>query len=337
MATIKDVASAAGVSYTTVSHVVNGTRPVSDEARQKVEAAVSKLGYVPSAVARSLKQSETFTVGVLVPSSVNPFFAELTRGIEDYCHGAGYCVFLCNSDDDPRRQSHYLRVLLEKRVDGLIVASGADTATLTEGLARMAIPLVVLDRLVPGVSANQVSLDHEAGAYLATRHLLERGHRAIACVRGPKGLEVSELRLAGWRRALEEAGIKPKTGWVAQGDFSSASGYVSGLQLLETQRVSAVFACNDLMAIGVLRAAAERGVTVPQQLSVVGFDGIELGNYVFPALTTVGGSIRGLGETAAQVLIDSIKSGQAEQRTVSVAPRLFQRESTAPAAEQNKG
>jgi LacI family transcriptional regulator len=332
MATIKDVASAAGVSYTTVSHVVNGTRPVSDEAKRKVEDAVRQLGYVPSAVARSLKQSETFTVGVLIPSSINPFFAELTRGIEDYCHGAGYCVFLCNSDDDPRRQRNYLRVLLEKRVDGLIVASAGDTAALAEGLARTAIPLVVLDRPVPGVSASQVSIDHETGAYLATRHLLDAGHRAIACVRGPKGLEVSEARLAGWSRALTEAGVKPNIRWVVQGDFSSASGYRAGLKLLEAQRVSAVFACNDLMAIGVLRAAAERGVSVPEQLSVVGFDDIELGRYVYPALTTVGGSIRGLGETAAQVLIEAIRSDEPATRTVSVTPRLFLRESTAAAA-----
>jgi len=335
MATIKDVASIAGVSYTTVSHVVNGSRPVSAEAREKVEAAIRKLGYVPSAVARSLKQSETFTVGVLIPNSVNPFFAELTRGIEDYCHGAGYSVLLCNSDDDARRQNHYLRVLMEKRVDGVIFASAGDTAMLAEGLGRITAPLVVLDRLVPGVAASQVSLDHEAGAYLATRHLLDAGHRAIACVRGPKGLEVSELRVAGWRRALEEAGVKPRTGWVVQGDFSSASGYAAGQKLLDTQQVSSVFACNDLMAIGVLRAAAERGVAVPEQLSVVGFDGIELGSYVFPALTTVGGSIRGLGETAAQVLIETIRSG-GEQRTVSIAPRLFLRESTAQAAELNK-
>lgn len=332
MSTIKDVASVAGVSYTTVSHVVNGTRPVSDEARRKVRAAVSQLGYVPSAVARSLKQSETFTVGVLIPNSVNPFFAELTRGIEDYCHGAGYCVFLCNSDDDPRRQNNYLRVLREKRVDGLIIASVGDTAALADGLEQLkSIPLVVVDRPVPGVSTSQVRIDHEAGAYLATRHLLDAGHRAIACVRGPKGLEVSEYRLAGWRRALAEAGVKPNARWVVQGDFSSASGYRAGIKLLETQCVSAVFACNDLMAIGVLRAAAERGVAVPQQLSVIGFDGIELGSYIYPALTTVGAAIRGLGETTAQVLIDAIRSGEAAPRTVIVAPHLFLRESTAAA------
>jgi LacI family transcriptional regulator len=225
--------------------------------------------------------------------------------------------------------------LQEKRVDGLIVASSGDADDLAEGLAQNRSPLVVVDRLVPGVNANQVSLDHEAGAYLATRHLLDAGHRHIVCLRGPAGLEVSEQRVAGWRRALSEAGLAPSAEQVIEGDFSSASGYRAGHALLKQQHISAVFACNDLMAIGVLRAAAECGVAVPSALSVIGFDDIELGRYVYPALTTVGGSIRGLGETTARVLIDSIKSGNAAPRTVTLEPQLFLRESTAAAPQTN--
>src|SRR3989344_778858 len=140
MATIKDVAALAGVSYTTVSHVVNKTRPVREEGRVKVEAAIKPLDYVPSAVARSLKANTTATIGLLVPNSLNPYFAELARGIEDYCERNGYCVILCNSDDNPDKQRSYLRGLLEKRIDGLIVASAGGDGGLGQGLAALRAP-----------------------------------------------------------------------------------------------------------------------------------------------------------------------------------------------------
>ncbi|PTT97456.1 LacI family transcriptional regulator, partial [Pseudomonas sp. HMWF031] len=146
MATIKDVAALAGISYTTVSHVVNKTRPVSEEVRVKVEAAIKTLDYVPSAVARSLKAKTTATIGLLVPNSLNPYFAELARGIEDYCERNGYCVILCNSDDNPDKQRNYLRVLLEKRIDGLIVASAGGDRSLAQGLAGVRTPMVIVDR-----------------------------------------------------------------------------------------------------------------------------------------------------------------------------------------------
>ena len=185
MATIKDVAALAGISYTTVSHVVNNTRPVSQEVRRKVEAAIKSLDYVPSAVARSLKAKTTATIGLLVPNSLNPYFAELARGIEDYCERNGYCVILCNSDDNPDKQRNYLRVLLEKRIDGLIVTSAGGDSGLAQGLAGVRTPMVIVDRGLEGVDADLVRIDHEYGAYLATRHLLELGHRDIATISGP--------------------------------------------------------------------------------------------------------------------------------------------------------
>lgn len=172
MATIKDVAALAGISYTTVSHVLNKTRPVSEHVRLKVEAAIAELDYVPSAVARSLKARSTATIGLLVPNSVNPYFAELARGIEDGCERNGYCVILCNSDDNPQKQRSYLRVLLEKRIDGLIVASVGQDSDLLESLACVRTPMVIVDRALDGIDADTVRIDHEQGGYLATRHLL---------------------------------------------------------------------------------------------------------------------------------------------------------------------
>ncbi len=326
------------MSFTTVSHVLNGTRRVSDSARERVERAVAEMGYAPSAVARALKMSETCILGVLVPNITNPFFAELTRGIEDCCRRTDYSVFLCNSDDDPERQSRYLQTLLERRVDGLLMAAAAgDAAALVRRLAPMRVPTVVVDRAVPGLQADLVRVDHEGGARLAVEHLLSLGHRRIACLAGPSEFAVSRARTAGWRTALAAAGITPEPGWLLEGDFSAAAGHALASRLLAAplqapNAVTAIFASNDLLAIGALRAAAERGVTVPGALSVIGFDGIDLGAYAYPALTTVGHPIRALGEAAAEALIARIGASPSPAREVVLPARLLMRESTGAVA-----
>ncbi|CAI8869898.1 MULTISPECIES: LacI family DNA-binding transcriptional regulator [unclassified Pseudomonas] len=330
MATIKDVAALAGISYTTVSHVVNNTRPVSQEVRLKVEAAIKSLDYVPSAVARSLKAKTTATIGLLVPNSLNPYFAELARGIEDYCERNGYCVILCNSDDNPEKQRSYLRVLLEKRIDGLIVASAGGDSGLAQGLAGVKTPMVIVDRGLDGVDADLVRIDHEYGAYLATRHLLELGHRDIATIGGPASTSVAQMRLAGYCRALKEAGVEVRPERMLESDFTSTGGYSAAAILLEGNPPSAIFAGNDMIGIGVLRAAAERNVRVPSELSVIGFDDIQMSRYVYPALTTVGQSILQLGEMAAEVLLRRIATPNLGTDQRIVTPSIVLRESTAP-------
>ena len=331
MSTIKDVAALAGISYTTVSHVLNKSRPVSDEVRRKVEAAIIQLDYVPSAVARSLKAKATSTIGLLIPNGINPYFAELARGIEDYCERNGFCVILCNSDDNPEKQRSYLRVLLEKRVDGLIVSSVGGDAGLAAGLAAVRTPMVIVDRDLEGIVADLVRIDHELGAYLATCHLLELGHRHIACICGPAETSVAQMRLAGYRRAMHEAQVPVLNEWVVESDFTSPAGYQAAVELLAQNPPTAIFAGNDMIGIGVLRAAAERNIRVPSDLSVIGFDDIQMSRYVYPALTTVGQSILKLGEMAAEVLLRRIAAPAAtavEHRIVK--PGIVLRESTAP-------
>lgn len=330
MATIKDVAALAGISYTTVSHVVNNTRPVSDAVRAKVEAAIAELAYVPSGVARSLKARATATIGLVLPNNINPYFAELARGIEDTCERNGYCVILCNSDDDPLKQRNYLRVLQEKRVDGLLLAA-VDNGVVCNDWSGLTTPMVVVDREMPGVSADLVCIDHAEGAYLATRYLLQLGHRRIACVNGPAGATVARLRQAGFDRAMAEAGVAVPAHWRLAGDFSADGGYRAGVALFADHLPTAVFAANDMLGMGLLRAAAERKLAVPKELSVIGFDDIQMCRYVYPALTTVGQSILALGELAAECLLARIQGRKppGPQRHV-VAPTIVPRESTAP-------
>ncbi|WP_310384186.1 LacI family DNA-binding transcriptional regulator [Roseateles sp.] len=337
MSTIKDVAALAGVSFTTVSHVLNDTRPVSADARRRVLAAVDEIGYLPSAVARSLRKSETKIIGVLVPNVQNPFFAELVCGVEECCRLAGYSVFLCNSDNDPKRQQQYMRTLLEKRVDGLLLSSAGDDEALARIFKLASVPTVTVDRLVAGARADRVSVDNSQGAYNAVKHLLDLGHRRIACISGPAEFEVARERVEGWRRALQEAGVEIDESLVIVSDFSSLGGYDATKRLLLTHSpataqhpVTSIFASNDMMAIGALRAAAELGLKLPQQLSIVGFDDIELSRYVFPALTTVGCGVRLLGAEAGRVLIARIENPGEVLKDVLLTPHLVVRESTAP-------
>ncbi|MGN6651426.1 LacI family DNA-binding transcriptional regulator [Trinickia sp.] len=330
MATIKDVAAMAGVSFTTVSHVVNNTRPVSADVRAKVERAITQLNYVPSAVARSLKGRSTATIGLVVPNSTNPYFAELARGIEDGCARQGFCMFFCNSDDDPAKQRNYLRILQEKRIDGLIIASAGDDAVLASSLTDTREPLVVVDRNIEGLAADLVLIDHERGAYLATRHLLELGHVRIGCITGPVATAVSAMRVHGFIRAMAERGIDIEPSAIVESDFSGKGGQEAAGRLFDTVRPTAIFACNDMMGIGALRVAAERGIRVPQHCSIIGFDDIELSSYTYPALSTVGQSVRAFGEAAALMLIERISGGvSGPTRRRVITPRLVLRESTA--------
>ncbi len=332
MATIKDVALHAGVSVTTVSHVVNGTRHVSADGRGRVEAAIRALGYVPSAVARSLKRNATHTLGMVTPNSSNPYFAEIVRAVEDRCFGAGYTLILCNTDDVPSRQGAVLQVLAQRRIDGLIVVSTGDDAGLPALMAGLEMPTVMLDRELDTLPCDLVETAHMNGALLAVRHLASLGHRRIACIGGPRGLAPSDERIAGWRLALAELGLDAEAEadtllW--HGDFSSESGY-EGLHALlrRPQRPSAVFACNDLMAIGALCAAYETGLTVPDALSVVGFDDIELARFACPPLTTVAQPKARIAALAVDMLLERIEGRRTDVRKVVLQPELRVRASS---------
>ena len=331
MATMKQVAERAGVSISTVSHVINNTRVVSDEVRRRVLGIVDELRYVPSAVARSLKNDKTNTIGVLVPNSSNPYFAELIRWIEDAAFELGYNIILCNAHGGGHKQTAYLRLLMEKRIDGLVlVASGADDER-DLLLRREGVPIIQLERALPGLDADLVLAGQEEGAWQATRHLIELGHRAIACVSGPADLPRSRERVGGFMRAMGEAGLAVPEGAIVHAEFTSAGGHAAfGSLLALPQCPSAVFVTSDLMAIGVLCAASGAGVRVPDALSVVGYDDIGGACYAAPPLTTIAPPKREMARLAIHQLIERIRGGHAPLRSVALASSLVVRASTAP-------
>ena len=331
MATMKQVAQRAGVSISTVSHVINNTRAVSDDVRKRVLGIIDEMRYVPSAVARSLKNDKTNTIGVLVPNSSNPYFAELIRWIEDAAFELGYHIILCNAHGGAQKQTAYLRLLMEKRIDGLVlVASGADDEQ-DLLLRHESVPIIQLERALPGLDADLVLAGQEEGAYQATRHLIELGHRDIACVSGPADLPRSRERVGGFLRAMREAGYEVPDSDLLHVEFTSAGGHAAFTRLLARQhRPSAVFVTSDLMAIGGLCAASSAGVRVPGELSVVGYDDIGAACYATPPLTTIAPPKREMARQAIFQLIERIRGGHAPLRSIALASSLIVRASTAP-------
>lgn len=331
MASIKDVALKANVSTTTVSHVVNHTRFVSEKVRHEVELAIRELNYVPSAVARSLKSKTTKTIGMLIPNCSNPYFAEIVRSVEDHCFGAGYALILCNTDDDPHRQAAYLQVISEKRIDGAIIISTGEDEDLLRLLKGLPIPTVLVDREISEVNCDLVETAHLQGALMATEHLVGLGHRRIACLAGPANLNSSAQRIEGWRTALAKSDLTAETSdllW--HSDFSSQGGFTTMQSILHSPQVpTAVFVCNDLMCIGAMSAAHQAGVRVPQDMSLIGFDDIELARFASPALSTIAQPKHRIGVTAVDMVLERIQGGRVEARQVILQPELIVRNSTA--------
>jgi LacI family transcriptional regulator len=330
MVTMRDVADQAGVSITTVSHVVNDTRPVSAELRERVLAAMQQLGYRPNRLARSLRRGETHTIGMIVPDSANPFFAELARGVEDASFEHGYSVILCNSDGDLDKEMLYTNVLSERRVDGILFVAAGVSSERIRDLQSKHMPLVVVDRDLPDLTVDSVLTDNARGGRAATLHLVELGHRRIGCITGPSGLTPSAERVTGYLSALDESSIPVDDRLIVRGDFQYQAGYQAARGLLTlADAPTAIFACNDLMAVGAVSAAVELGLHIPHDLSVVGFDDVQLASFANPPLTTVVQPKYEMGVVATTMLLERVRALDAPPRRRLLETRLRIRQSTA--------
>jgi LacI family transcriptional regulator len=330
MASIRDVAQLAEVSTATVSHVLNGTRYVSPKLTERVETAMAELNYQPDAVAQSLRRRRTLTLGLLVPSVEIPFFASVAYSIERSATAQGYNIILCNSNWHMPTEEDHLRDLLARRVDGLICISASMTAAEIGPVIEGGTPVVMFERQMPDIGLDAVGIDNNLGAYEATKHLLHLGHRRIAAIRGMPISTVSDERVRGYRRALEEAGVAFDEALVYAGDFQPQTGYEATERFLAlAQRPTAIFAFNDLMAMGVMHRLTQAQLHVPQDVAVVGFDDTPLSQYMSPSLTTVRQPLMEMGQRAVELLLQRIADeGPERAQYVRFEPELIVRAST---------
>ena len=332
--TIKEVAEKASVSTATVSHVINNTRHVEEITRRSVEQAMQQLGYQPNSLARSLRSGETKTIGLIVPDASNLFFADIARRIENLGYESGYSVILCNSDNNLAKQHNYVNTLIAKRVDGVIFISAGESNEDLEQLANSNTPIVVADRVVPLRLADVVLLDNEDAGYVATKHLLDLGHEKIGCITGPSDVSPSMQRATGYRRALQERNLPIRKEYIIPGDFTFLGGSERMAALMKLDdRPSAVFVFNDMMAIGAISSARRLGMQVPEEISIIGFDNIELARATSPALTTMAQPTQELAEIATSRLIKKMTSGDSkwENEKFMLKAQLVVRESTVQA------
>lgn len=327
MATIKDVARIAGVSTTTVSHVINKTRFVAEATQERVMAAVAELNYAPSAVARSLKCNTTNTIGMLVTQSTNPFFAEVVEGVESYCYRQGYTLILCNTGGLVEKQRDYIRMLAGKRVDGLLVmCSDLDDELRIMLDGHPDIPKVVMDWGPETSKADKIIDNSEEGGYLATRYLINNGHTDIACLSGHFEKMACKERIAGCKRALAEAGLTLPEDWLLEGNFECDTAVIAADKILAMdKKPSAVFCFNDIMALGLMSRLQEKGIKIPEDISIIGYDNIDLSAYFSPPLTTIHQPKRRVGKTAVEILLERIKDKDHAKQVFEMFPELVER------------
>lgn len=327
MATMKDVARLAGVSTSTVSHVINNDRFVSDAIREKVDAAIKTLNYAPSALARSLKINQTRTIGMLITASTNPFYSELVRGVERSCFERGYSLVLCNTEGDEQRMNRNLETLMQKRVDGLLLLCTETHQPSQEIMHRYpSIPTVMMDWAPFDGDSDLIQDNSLFGGDMATQYLIDKGYTRIACITGPLDKTPARLRLEGYREAMIRAGLTIREGYEIESDFEFGGGFEAMQSLLAMNaRPQAVFIGNDAMAVGAYQALYQAGLKIPEDMAIVGYDDIELARYMTPPLTTIHQPKDELGELAIDVLIHRMAEPDLQQQRLQLTPILMTR------------
>jgi LacI family transcriptional regulator len=329
MATINDVAKKAGVSITTVSYVLTGKRYVSDELQKDVRQAMKELGYRRNTLASSLRLGRTDTIGLVIPDSSNQFFAEMSRCVEDIGFENQYTVFLCNSDDNPEKQSKYLDVLIAKQVDGIVFISVCYNKSDLDLLVEANVPFIIVDRDDPDSRSDVVLIDNFCGGRIAANQLISLGHHKIACITGPSLAKSSSDRYLGYLKALEENGLAFNADYVLTGDFRHKSGDNAMNDLLNlSEPPTAVFVCNDMMAIGAIRAINRFGLKVPEDISIIGFDNIPIAEVITPALTTIAQPINAIAQQAMALLLRRMEGDTSDYPSrITLVPELIVRDS----------
>jgi len=329
IATIYEIASKVGVSTATVSRALSGGGYVRKELREQILQVAKAMDYQPNSFARGLVTRQSHILGLIVPDIRNPFFPAVARGVEDAANERGYNVLLCNTDGSLRKENDYIDVLRSRQADGVIFTTSQVSSRNVKTLMKSGIPVVLADRRMD-LECDIVSADNVEGAFQATRHLLGLGHDRIGIITGPMGVATSQDRIEGYRRALSELGIASSPDLIREGDYRERSGYAGAMELIKlSDPPTAIFACNDLMAVGALHALEESELQVPGDVSVVGYDDITVASVARPRLTTIAQPKYEMGAIACRMLIDRLRAPGDPYQTVMLRPQLVLRESAA--------
>ena len=340
--TISDVAERAGVSTATVSRVLAGIGRSKPDTSAAVLAAVAALGYRPSGVARSLRMQRTRTIGLIVSDIQNPFFPELVHAADEAARAIDYSILLGSAAYDEQRAVHYLDLMVDRRVDGMIVASSQVSDASWQWLLASPVPVIVVNSEPPDDRVPAIASDNEGGSRLAVEHLVGLGHRRIGYIRGPQSFTAAAPRLAAFQQACSDAGLRPDDLPIFRGEGQVESGELAAGQMLEQAPWVTAIACyNDLTAIGALRALRAAGRRVPADISVVGFDDIAAASWVVPALTTVSQPKAEMGRLAVEYLARALEGGSPEPvpevRRLPLTLRVRESTGPAPATPQGPG
>lgn len=326
---MKDIANLAKVSTSTVSHVINNDRYVSPSIREKVELAIKQLNYIPSAIARSLKSNKTYTVGMLITTSSNPFYSEVVKGVENSCYERGYNLILCNTEGDHQRMLDNFEHLLQKRVDGLL-AMCTETQSIPQQIFDRypKLPMVMMDWSPFNDVCDTIQDNSFYGATIAMQYLVDQNYQRIACITGPLNNTQAQFRLQGYRTALKEANLPIIEGYEVQGDFQFASGVTAMQNLLNLPILpQAVFCSNDAMAIGAYQALYQNGLEVGKDIAIIGYDDIEIAQYMTPPLTTIHQPKKELGQLAVEMLLNRFLNPSQSPQIIKLKPKLIKRQS----------
>ncbi len=336
MANMKDIAKIAGVSLGTVSHVLNNSAGVREPLRQRVLAAVQAASYQPSQLARGLRRVKTNMIGMIIPDITNPFFPAVVRGAEDVAFSNGYRLILCNTDNDHSKELVHLNELRTYLPAGLIVipSNFSDLSVQAESYRRVGTGVVCIDRLPKNWTGDSVTADNEGGAYNATRCLLQMGHTKLAAITGPMHLTNANERLSGFKRAMRKAKLHLAPEYMQETTFDKQGGHSKTVILLRLiPRPTAIFAGNDMIALGALMAIREAGLRCPEDISLIGFDDLDLAETTNPALSSVSQSGYQLGSTAARILLDRLEGDKGPAKHLVLETYLKLRHSVAPPVE----
>lgn len=333
MANMKEIAQLAGVSLGTVSHVLNGTAKVREPLRNRVLEAVRQTDYQPSQLARGLRRDKTNILAMIVPDILNPFFPGVLRGAEDVAFTKGYRLVLCNTDNDHKKELAHLNALQTYLPSGLIVIPSdfSDLTAQAESYRKSGAAVVCVDRLPRNWSGDSVTTDNSVGAFNATSYLIGLGHRNLAVISGPLHLTNAQDRLKGFKRAIRQAGLEIPPGYMQESSFDRVGGYSKTMILLRMlPRPTAILACNDMMALGALMAARDEKLRCPEDISIIGFDGLDITETTTPQLSSVYQSPYQLGAEAAHLALDRLENKDSPVRHIVLKTELKIRESVAP-------